>query len=42
MTNHLRSLCRNDRGTAMMEMAIVLPILLMVMFGIAEFGIFFT
>jgi Flp pilus assembly protein TadG len=32
----------NDRGTATIELAIVLPILLMVMFGIAEFGIFFT
>src|SRR5689334_1580884 len=42
MTSHLRTLYRNDRGTAMMELAIVLPILLMVMFGIAEFGIFFT
>jgi Flp pilus assembly protein TadG len=32
----------DDRATATMGLAIVLPILLMVMFGIAEFGIFFT
>src|SRR5205814_1973276 len=33
---------RDDRGTATMELAIVLPLLLMVMFGLVEFGIFFT
>jgi Flp pilus assembly protein TadG len=32
----------DDRATATMELAIVLPILLMVMFGVTEFGIFFT
>src|SRR5260370_25279870 len=33
---------RDDRAAATVELALILPILLMVMYGIAEFGIFFT
>ena len=33
---------RNKRGTSVVEMAIVLPLLLTLMFGIGEFGIMFT
>ena len=33
---------RHSRGTSVVEMAIVLPLLLMLMFAIGEFGIAFT
>ena len=33
---------RNKRGTSVVEMAIVLPLLLMLVFAIGEFGIMFT
>ena len=34
----LRSLIKNERGQNMIEMALVLPILLLLLFGIIEFG----
>ena len=33
---------RRQRGTSVVEMAIVLPLLLMLVFGIGEFGLMFT
>jgi Flp pilus assembly protein TadG len=33
---------RNEAGTSVVEMAIVLPLLLLLVFGIGEFGIAFT
>ena len=33
---------RRERGTSVVEMAIVLPLLLMLIFGIGEFGLMFT
>ena len=37
-----RALRRRERGTSTVEMAIVLPLLLMLVFAIGEFGIAFT
>jgi Flp pilus assembly protein TadG len=37
----LRSFWRNDRGTALIESAIVLPVFLLLVGGIYEFGYFF-
>ena len=34
----LKSLCRSDRGTALIESAIVLPVFLLLVGGIFEFG----
>ena len=37
----LKSLCRSDRGTALIESAIVLPVFMLLVGGIFEFGYFF-
>lgn len=42
MVNMLRRNHRHERGTSVVEMAIVLPLLLMLIFGIGEFGLMFT
>ena len=43
MVNHmLRRNRRHQRGTSVVEMAIVLPLLLTLIFGIGEFGLMFT
>jgi Flp pilus assembly protein TadG len=34
----LKSLCRSDRGTALIESAIVLPVFMLLVGGIFEFG----
>jgi Flp pilus assembly protein TadG len=34
----LRSSCRDDRGAAAVELALILPILLIIVFGIIDFG----
>ena len=38
MLDKVTSLLRNDRGQALVELAFVLPILLMLVFGVIEFG----
>jgi Flp pilus assembly protein TadG len=42
MTNRMRFRARLEGGTSVVEMAIVLPLLLMRMFGIGEFGLMYT
>ena len=34
-------LCRDQRGQALLELALALPILLLLIFGIIQFGIIF-
>ncbi len=38
----LRSVIKNQRGQAMVEMALILPILILLIFGIIEFGRIFA
>ena len=38
MLDKMASLFRNDKGQALVELAFVLPILLMLVFGVIEFG----
>ena len=40
--DHLEPLANKSRGAALVEFAVVLPVLLMVLFGIIEFGIAYT
>jgi Flp pilus assembly protein TadG len=42
MTNRMRFRDRLERGTSVVEMAIVLPLLLTLVFAIGEFGLMFT
>ena len=42
MTNGMRPGARHERGTSVVEMAIVLPLLLCLVFAIGEFGLMFT
>ena len=39
---HLKNTIKNERGQTMTEFAFVLPILLVVLFGIIQFGIIFN
>ena len=41
-TNTKRSRIRDERGQTMAEFAIVLPILIVLLFGIVQFGILFN
>jgi len=42
MTRRARRIARDDRGQAMIELALTLPLLLLLVFGIAQGGILFN
>jgi Flp pilus assembly protein TadG len=39
---HLRQRCRHERGVAAVEFALVLPLLMMLVFGVVQFGLLFN